>query len=179
VRGVVADLNAATDGIRDYIRALALPPPTPEGVATALAELTRRFEAETGREVRFAVEGVGASGPLPEEAGQHLEQILREALSNTARHAGACRVGVSLVFAPDELDLVVADDGCGPGPMIDGGEGQGLRNMRERARRLGGRLVVEPGERGGTRVTLAVPLDSEVPEGEPVVPDPAREVPAQ
>ena len=36
--------------------------------------------------------------------------------------------------------------------------------MHERARRLGGRLVVEPASGGGTRVTLAVPLDIEEPE---------------
>jgi signal transduction histidine kinase len=164
VREVVADLNAATDGIRDYIRDLTAPA-TPDGIAAVLGELTRRFAEETGREVRFAVERPGACGPLPEEAGQHLEQILREALSNTARHAGPCRVRVALVLAPDELDLVVADDGRGPngGEAVEGC-GQGLRNMRERARRLGGRLVVEPAAGGGTRVTLAVPLDSEEPE---------------
>jgi signal transduction histidine kinase len=74
-------------------------------------------------------------------------------------------VRVALVLAPDELDLVVADDGRGPngGEAVEGC-GQGLRNMRERARRLGGRLVVEPAAGGGTRVTLAVPLDSEEPE---------------
>lgn len=178
VREVVADLNAATDGIRDYIRALAQPLATPEVVATGLGELTRRFADETGRDVRFAVEGMGTSGPLPDEAGQHLEQILREALSNTARHAGACRVRVSLVFAPDELDLVVADNGCGPGgeltPAAPPGRHQGLRNMRERARRLGGRLDVEKGPDGGTRVVLAVPLDSDEPETIPA--EPQREV---
>jgi signal transduction histidine kinase len=173
VREVVSDLNAATDGIRDYIRDLAVAPATPDGIAAGLGDLTRRFAEETGRDVRFSVERPGPCGPLPEEAGQHLEQILREALSNTARHAGACRVRVSLVLARDEMDLVVADDGCGPGAGANGqGDGQGLRNMRERARRLGGRLVVEPGSGGGTRVTLAVPLDSEEPEAEaPPSPD--------
>ena len=164
VREVVADLNAATDGIRDYIRDLNAPA-TPDGIAAGLGELTRRFADETGRDVRFAVERPGACGPLPDEAGQHLEQILREALSNTARHAGPCKVRVALVLAPDELDLVIADDGRGPAAgESDEGCGQGLRNMRERARRLGGRLVVEPASGGGTRVTLAVPLDIEEPE---------------
>jgi signal transduction histidine kinase len=179
VREVVADLNAATDGIRDYIRDLAQPPATPQGIAAALSELTRHFAEETGRDARFAVTGVGSAGPLPEEAPQHLEQILREALTNTARHAGACRVRVSLVFAPDELDLVVLDDGCGAGPADPGapvGLHEGLRNMRERARRLGGRLAVEAAPGGGTRVTLAVPLDSDEPESDQLLPDHEREV---
>jgi signal transduction histidine kinase len=181
VREVVSDLNAATDGIRDYIRDLAHPPATPEGIASALGEQTRRFAEETASDVRFGVERTGVPGPLPPEAGQHLEQILREALSNTARHAGACRVRVSLVFAPDEVDLVVADDGCGLGAgLAADGNGQGLRNMRERARRLGGRLVVERAASGGTRVLLAIPLDSEEPEADVTVPpsssDPLRKV---
>ncbi len=180
VREVVSDLNAATDGIRDYIRALAQPAPTPEGLATALKDLSRRFAEETGREVRFAAEGLPVAGPLPDEAGQHLSQILREALSNTARHAGACRVRVSLVFAADELDLVVTDDGCGPGTPAEGGDTgrhEGLRNMRERARRLGGRLDVDEAPGGGTRVMLAVPLDSDLTDEDDSLPsDPEREV---
>ena len=124
------------------------------------------------------VEGLASSGPLPDEAGQHLEQILREALSNTARHAGACSVRVNLVFAPDELDLVVADDGCGPAGLAAApdapGRHEGLRNMRERARRLGGRLEVAENPTGGTRVVLAVPLDSDEPDS--FVPDTESEV---
>lgn len=168
VREVVGDLNAATDGIRDYIRCLAQPVSTPETLAAGLGELTRRFADEAGRDVRFSVEGLPSSGPLPDEAAHHLEQILREALSNAVRHAGPCSVRVSLVFAPDELDLVVADDGCGPlgVPAAEAAPDRhnGLRNMRERARRLGGRLDVTTGSRGGTRVVLAVPLDSDEPE---------------
>jgi signal transduction histidine kinase len=179
VREVVADLNAATDGIRDYIRHLAQPPVTPEVLATGLGELTRRFSDETGRPARFVVEGLACSGPLPDEAGPHLEQILREALTNTARHAGSCSVRVNLIFAPDELDLVVSDDGCGPsagavGPAPAPGRHEGLRNMRERARRLGGRLEVAAQPAGGTRVVVAVPLDSDEPDS--VILDPEPEV---
>lgn len=169
LRQAVTDLNSVTDGIRDYIRALAQPMPTAESIVAGLGEVTRRFASEAGGDVRFRAEGVAACGPLPDEAGAHMEQILREALSNTARHAGACGVRVSLVFAPDEVDLVVSDDGCGP-PDDAGSRGerhQGIRNMRERARRLGGRLVIEPASEGGTRVTLAVPLDSDLPAPEP------------
>lgn len=178
LREVVSDLNAATDGIRDYIRALAQPPSTPQGIAATLSELSRRFGEETGRDVRFSVEGLGSSGPLPEEADQHLAQILREALTNTARHAGTCQVGVRLVFAVDELDLIVVDDGCGaagPQPEAAPGRHEGVRNMRERARRLGGRMDIDAPPGGGTRVMVAVPLDSESPAGDPAG-DPEPEV---
>ena len=165
VREVVGELNEATDGIRDYIRALDQAPATAEGIAASLEELTRHFAEETGREVRFAAEGIGQAGPLPDEAGQHLQQILREALANTARHAGPCRVEVLLRFGVDELDLVVRDTGCGIGNANGSAAGgQGIRNMHERARRLGGRIVVGSGTEGGTRVALEVPLDSELPE---------------
>lgn len=179
VREVVSDLNDATDGIRDYIRALAQPPGTPESIAGTLGDLARRFSEETGRTVDYSVEGIASSGPLPDEAGQHLQQILREALTNTARHAGPCQVRVSLVFAPDELDLIVCDDGCGPGVAsgeLVPGMHEGLRNMSERARRLGGRLDVENAPEGGTRVFLAVPLDSDEPAHDHFPSDHQREV---
>lgn len=168
VRDVVGDLNAVTDGIRSYIRDLAQPPASPEGIAATLGALTRHFVEETGREASFRSRGAAASGPLPEEASQHLQQILREALTNTCRHAGPCSVEVELAFAPDELDLTVTDDGRGIGRGAEGGGGQGLRNMHERARRLGGRLTVTSGPAAGTRISLAVPLDSELPAGEPL-----------
>ena len=87
---------------------------------------------------------------------------------------------VNLVFGPDELDLVVADDGCGPLASPPARRArraihEGLRNMRERARRLGGRLEVAEDPTGGTRVVLAVPLDSDEPD-DALLPDPEPEV---
>jgi two-component system sensor histidine kinase UhpB len=50
-----------------------------------------------------------------------------------------------------------------PGPARPG-HGNGIRNMHERARWLGGRLEVSPAPDGGTRVSVAIPLDFEAPD---------------
>ena len=161
VRRVVGDLNETIVGIRDYIDALHTSPAHPQAVARALEALARKFSAETGMVIRFDAVGMDASGLLPDDIGHQTEQILREALSNAARHGKSRAVDVQLTFAPDEFDLVVDDDGVGLPPPADGGLGHGLANMRDRARRLGGRVAVSTRSAGGTRVSLAVPLDSE------------------
>lgn len=88
---------------------------------------------------------------------RHLVYVLREALSNVVRHAGARQVRVSATTA-DGFTLVVADDGRGFAVEPDGqpGDGAGLRSMRERARMLGARCTIVSDERG-TRVTFVVP----------------------
>ncbi|MEW6583027.1 MAG: ATP-binding protein [Actinomycetota bacterium] len=172
LRRVVDSLNDVITGIRTYIRALRQPAPTPHGLAAGLEELVRQYTMDTGLEARFRALGLDEAGPLPDEAGEHLAQILREALSNAARHAGPCCVEVVLNLTADELDLVVADDGIGVLPELPSdGPGQGLRNMRERARRLGGRLSVRPRDSGGGLVVdVQIPLDSDVPATEPAAP---------
>ena len=68
-------------------------------------------------------------------------------------------------FAQDEIELTVSDDGAGfPGVATNGDQtGYGVRNMRERARRMGGRLTIHPRPGGGTVVAISVPLDADVP----------------
>ncbi len=165
VRQVVGQLNSVTDGIRRYIRDLSSVSASPADLAAGLEALTKEYATEAGLDVRFRASGITASGPLPDEAGAHLSQVLREALSNATRHADACAIDVGLAFAPDEMELLIADDGCGIDDRCSRSEngGYGLRNMSERARRLGGRLTVHTGPDGGTLVAVSVPLDSEEP----------------
>lgn len=163
VRQVVIGLNATIAGIREYISGLRQPDDNAAMIAARLEDLARHYSGKAGVSVSVRVVGVDAAGPLPDEAGQHLEQVMREALSNATRHGRARHIDVELVFAPDELDLVVTDDGGGlanPLPHL----GEGLRNIRERARRLGGRAEIGPAVGGGTRVSLAIPLDIEAPD---------------
>ena len=163
VRQVVDGLNTTIAGIREYISGLRQPEGDAAMIAARLEDLARHFSRKTGVAVNVQVRGVDAAGPLPDEAGQHLEHVLREGLSNAVRHGQATQIDVELAFAPDELDLLVTDDGTGiPTPPTHVGEG--LRNIRERARRLGGRAEIGPAVGGGTRVALAIPLDIEAPD---------------
>ncbi len=90
--------------------------------------------------------------------------IAQEALTNVLKHARATRVTVRLhrEAEPDALVLDIVDDGGGGGeasrPAAAGGRGQA--NMRARAQRLGGSLVLQSDARG-TRVGLRVPLRDE------------------
>jgi two-component system nitrate/nitrite sensor histidine kinase NarX len=84
----------------------------------------------------------------------HVLQIVREALSNVVRHAGAAHAWVRLVLAPGGVEVEIADDGRG----VEGG-GQraghyGVSIMRERASTLDGKLSIEARPGGGTRVWL-------------------------
>jgi signal transduction histidine kinase len=94
---------------------------------------------------------------VDEATGEHLIAVLREALSNAARHAHATRVDVSVVAGADLL-LRVADDGVG---IPETGRRSGLANMASRAKSLGGEFDVRPGETGGTVLEWRVPLRSD------------------
>jgi signal transduction histidine kinase len=86
----------------------------------------------------------------------HILAIVSEALTNAARHA---RPSCALVRATSEngqFILSITDDGDGFSPRPSDENGYGLRNMRDRARLLGGELVIDSERGKGTCVTLTV-----------------------
>lgn len=85
----------------------------------------------------------------------HVLSIVHEALSNVVRHAGARQVKISARQSEDTLRLIIHDDGGGL--KEERQNGFGLRNMDERARLLGGKLLVQSENTKGTRVTLEIP----------------------
>jgi signal transduction histidine kinase len=94
---------------------------------------------------------------ITSETRQALLRILREAMSNAARHSRARTVHVAL-DGPSPLIMAIADDGQGFDPATAGRpDSLGLQSMHERAVNLGGYLSVEtlPGQ--GTTVALVLP----------------------
>jgi signal transduction histidine kinase len=102
---------------------------------------------------------VRTSGPLdsavPKQVAEQLLAVLREALSNVARHADADAAVIELEATDDVLLLRVADNGRGLPP--DRNE-SGLRNARRRAVDRGGSLRLLPEEPSGTVLEWKVPL---------------------
>jgi signal transduction histidine kinase len=91
---------------------------------------------------------------VDDEVGEQLLAVVREALSNVARHAQASEVTV-VIDVGDEVALRVQDDGVG---MAEGGRRSGLRNMSERAESRGGSFDIGPRPGGGTVLAWRVPL---------------------
>jgi signal transduction histidine kinase len=83
------------------------------------------------------------------DLAQDLEAVLREALSNVARHAEASAVQVRVSLETPTLTLSVVDDGRGIGTPA---RSSGLANMRRRAVRHHGDLIVAARPSGGTEV---------------------------
>ena len=84
----------------------------------------------------------------------HVLQIIREALANVIRHAGARHATVTLRSGQDHVEVEVVDDGRGLGRREDRAPHYGMTIMRERAAGLGGSLAVDASPGGGTRVRL-------------------------
>jgi two-component system, NarL family, sensor histidine kinase LiaS len=128
-----------------------------KGLAGALRDYVRGWSQRAEIPAEVHVQG---EREAPLQVEQALFRVAQEALANVARHSGANKAEVDLIFTADTLTLRVADDGRGFDPAQDPGEGFGLQSMRERLMRLGGRVEVESAPGEGTRITCVCPLDA-------------------
>jgi signal transduction histidine kinase len=96
--------------------------------------------------------------PLPPEMRHNIFLVIKEALTNAFKHAGAKEVRVQAKASANSLEIVVQDDGRGfsPGSQLHEGKQQGLGNMRSRAEAMGGNLTIESESGSGTMVKLKV-----------------------
>jgi two-component system sensor histidine kinase DesK len=91
--------------------------------------------------------------PLPEDVERMLALVLREAVTNIARHARATQARITFAHEPGAMRVRIEDNGRG-GANSDG---NGLRGMRERIATLDGTLSIESSKEQGTRLRLWIP----------------------
>ncbi|HET8682165.1 MAG TPA: GAF domain-containing sensor histidine kinase [Micromonosporaceae bacterium] len=152
VNAAVDDLDATIRDIRAAI--FELRTPVTAALRTQLRDTVESAQATLGFRPVLALSGPIDSA-VPHEVRPDLLAVVREAISNVARHAQATAVQIGIDVGNGRLALTVSDDGIGTAP---GAERGGLVNMRERAERLGGTFVVGPGLRAGTVLEWCVPV---------------------
>ncbi|MFJ6621844.1 GAF domain-containing protein [Kitasatospora sp. NPDC091335] len=156
VARAVADLDETIKIIRSTIFGLRAHSEPDRGLRARASRVVTEAQGPLGFAPRLSMEGL-LDTDVPQELAGHVVAVLAEALSNAVRHAGASRVEVTLRAVAGRVALTVTDDGVG---VPEGGRRSGLRNLAERAERVGGDFTVEPAEGGGTRLAWEAPIGS-------------------
>jgi signal transduction histidine kinase len=159
VSDVVDEIDEAIREIRGVIFTLHRPAQLDSGLEAALRASISEAARLLGHRPTLRLGGI--LGNISEEMGAQLLAVLREALMNVAKHAEASKTEVSLDVTADSVTLVVIDDGVGMTEVAPPTGGLGLRNIRERAKRLGGDVEFSEMEPRGTQVRWVVPRYSE------------------
>jgi two-component system sensor histidine kinase UhpB len=126
------------------------------GLVPTVEWLTHDFSRRTGIDVALQVPD--SDFHAARDLATAIFRVLQESLTNVVRHAGASHVDVTLSATDNDVQLRVRDNGKGIDAAAVGGvHTLGLLGMRERARILGGELIVDSVPGGGTTITLIVP----------------------
>jgi two-component system nitrate/nitrite sensor histidine kinase NarX len=149
-----ADVREAIIGLRSSVQ--------PDGgIAGTLKDYLTKYSRRAGIHTELLIEDGWRPRFSPDVAVQ-VVRVVQEALTNVRKHANATWARVRIGREGGEATIVIEDDGRGFDPDIlrqTDVLSFGMRTMRERVERVGGRFTVDsvPGE--GTRVRIFLPLD--------------------
>ena len=161
-------IASGVDEIRRISRGLRPAALDDLGLAEAVRQLARSFEASTNIQVELELEAIGDR--LLGTTKTTLYRMVQEALNNTAKHAKATKVKISLKPQLRRVLLEVSDNGSGfsKREILDapyggsraeeGANGIGLRGMIERIESEGGRVSIDSAVGAGTKLSAFVPV---------------------
>jgi signal transduction histidine kinase len=149
---IYEDIGESITGLRTNV--------AERGLVRALQDYVDQFEER--HQIPTSLRTDGAADQLPPLAALQLFRFIQEALTNVRKHAAAREATVTLTSnGPDQLRVVIADDGQGftPGSQRNGkARPLGLTSMRERVEALGGAFHVNSQPGSGTQVAATIPI---------------------
>jgi signal transduction histidine kinase len=152
----IDSLNVAIRDIRNFIFGLQPEALEWSDLGAGLTALVDEFRLTTIIDIELQVDDGAIE--VARDTRRQVVHIVRGALSNAARHAGATHVVVALRVGPDGLSVSVSDDGRGFDPANAGGAGHfGLANMTSRAASIGAELTIDSAPGSGTRIIVRIP----------------------
>lgn len=131
------------------------------GLTAALRDMLEKVERSANLFISTELDSV--DNLLTEEAEINVFRTLQEALSNIVKHAEATAAKVSIRKQGSELHLEIQDNGKGFDHelAVVTRKSLGLRTMHERISAIGGKLAIENGVSGGTKILFSIPLNAE------------------
>ena len=151
---LVADLDDTIGQVRTSIFHLQATEAGDTGLRAAVLAVVRQVAPVLG-----SAPAVRFSGPVDTlihgTVIGEIEAVIREGMTNVAKHAQASQVTLEVSAAGGWLTVRLSDDGIG---MKQPQRGSGLGNLRHRAEGLGGSLTIEDHPGGGTMLTWTIPV---------------------
>ena len=151
IEGAVDEVDAVIKDIRHTIFALHRAPDS-RSLGSEVSAVCEAAVVTLGFAPSLSIKGFLAE--VPEQVAADLLAVIREGLTNAARHAGATKVSVHVEVA-DDVQVRVQDDGRG---VPEGTPRSGLDNLARRAATRGGTFELDTSHGGGTTVVWRVPL---------------------
>jgi GAF domain-containing protein len=149
--GAEQDLEAILADLRELSHGLHPPLLSRLGLGPSLQALARRSPIPVRLEVDLA-----------ERPAASLETavyyVVSEALTNAIKHSHASEISVTITSG-EKLEASIVDDGVGD---ADPGNGSGLTGLLDRVDALGGRFALDSPPRGGTRISIELPVEPTV-----------------
>lgn len=125
-----------------------------DGLVNTLQQRLASVEGRSGIQARMVAD---ADISLSIDKETEIYYIVEEALNNILKHANAKSVLVKIKPRKESTYLEIVDNGCGFDLDNVKFGGKGLKNIRERAKRVKGRLNIISSPEHGTKITLVVP----------------------
>lgn len=155
IQNYVAEIDRVIGDVRSYIFRLRPSVLAAGNLTSTLEQLAHEAQERAG--ITVIVDVDASLEPALVDASTQIAHVVREALSNVSRHAGAetCRVSVRR----ENGSAVIEIDDDGRGFDVERAQrGMGLGNLAERANAIGGTLRIESQPGSGTTIRVAVPL---------------------
>lgn len=148
------------EDMRDIVWSIHPDNDSMEKMAARMRQYAAQALESQGIDVHFSMAPQLRPLKMQPEARKHLYLFFKEALHNIARHAQCTRADVNLRREKNELLLEIRDNGRGfdTAAQTTGSGGNGLRNLKQRAEVLGGKMEMDSRSGSGTSIRLRAPL---------------------
>ena len=146
------------DSISEIIWAINPKHDRVDNLISFIREYASEFLEGTEMNCHFSIPEIIPDSPLSGEHRRNILMVVKEALTNIAKHAHATEVDILFTITKDLLTLTITDNGSGFSMESTSGSGNGLINMKKRMESINGTWNIQSEKNSGTTITVTLKL---------------------